>query len=305
MGFWEGVSEITLTEEVPALDSDVQTIGYPMGGDNISVTRGVVSRVDLLDYTFSPIGGARLPVIQVDAAINPGNSGGPVLDPSGRAVGVAFARMQGSAKNIGYVIPGAVALFFVRTYEATGSFVGLCSLGIRTQTLQGSAIRRLHGLKSGGGGVLVANVAPLSQAAAAGLRIGDVLLSVDGVPLEEDASIPFRDGERIGFDFLVTRKAAGEALALCISRVCENTGSSSSDTFVDPSSHVITLESKAAPLPPLVRNVDAQPSYLVVGGLVFVPLSLPWIEQRFQRLSDAPPDLLTRIDEFKQYEDEE
>lgn len=45
-----------LSEEVPALDADVVAVGYPMGGENLCVTRGVVSRIDLMDYTFSPVG---------------------------------------------------------------------------------------------------------------------------------------------------------------------------------------------------------------------------------------------------------
>lgn len=77
--FWEGVPLLRPTDAVPALQHTVTAIGYPVGGDNLSVTRGVVSRIDLLDYTFvDKVQSERLLVLQIDAAINPDNSGGPV-----------------------------------------------------------------------------------------------------------------------------------------------------------------------------------------------------------------------------------
>ncbi|CAE6961643.1 DEGP9 [Symbiodinium sp. CCMP2592] len=219
-GFWEGLGAIELSEEIPPLDADVLTVGYPMGGENICVTRGVVSRIDLMDYTFSPIGGERQLVIQVDAAINPGNSGGPVLDAQGRAVGVAFAGLRASA-NIGYVIPGAVVHFFLRSLRGTpvGLAKGLCSLGVRLQHAKSPALRRLRGLEEArGDGVLVTDVAPQSPAADAGIQVGDVLLAVDGVPVAEDGTVPLRDMERIGFEFLITRKVVGETMRLQLLR---------------------------------------------------------------------------------------
>jgi hypothetical protein len=50
---------------LPQLDDNVACVGYPMGGDNVCVTRGVVSRIDLLDYTFSNLGDPELLVIQI------------------------------------------------------------------------------------------------------------------------------------------------------------------------------------------------------------------------------------------------
>ncbi|MEY4300579.1 MAG: hypothetical protein RIR25_1815, partial [Verrucomicrobiota bacterium] len=70
---------------IPALESEVSVYGYPIGGDRLSVTRGIVSRVDFQVYTHSAIDSHL--TIQIDAAINPGNSGGPVMQ-AGRVVGV-------------------------------------------------------------------------------------------------------------------------------------------------------------------------------------------------------------------------
>lgn len=103
--FWEDLPLQACIESLPVLQQVVTAIGYPLGGENLCVTRGVVSRIDLLDYTFlNQVAGERLLVLQIDAAINSGNSGGPVFDDEGHVVGVAFAGLD-EADNIGYVIP--------------------------------------------------------------------------------------------------------------------------------------------------------------------------------------------------------
>ena len=66
-------------------------VGYPLGGDNISVTRGVVSRIDVSHEALLRV--------QIDAAINPGNSGGPVFDEAGRVVGVATSHLKARAHD--------------------------------------------------------------------------------------------------------------------------------------------------------------------------------------------------------------
>ena len=78
-------------------------MGYPTGGDNLCVTKGVVSRVD---YEDCPDAWRCRLVIQIDAAVNPGNSGGPALQQDGRCVGVAYQSLKdGSTENIGFIIP--------------------------------------------------------------------------------------------------------------------------------------------------------------------------------------------------------
>ena len=86
---------------VPSLESQVRVIGYPVGGERLSVTRGVVSRIDFQPYSHSRADSHL--IIQIDAAINPGNSGGPCLQ-DGKVVGVAFQGLR-QADNTGYIIP--------------------------------------------------------------------------------------------------------------------------------------------------------------------------------------------------------
>jgi len=79
----------------------VDVVGFPQGGAGISITTGIVSRIDWGEYSHSS---ERNHVVTVDAAINGGNSGGPALSGS-KVVGVAFQSYAGDADNIGFIIP--------------------------------------------------------------------------------------------------------------------------------------------------------------------------------------------------------
>lgn len=118
--------------ELPELHQRVTVIGYPTGGDNVSVTRGVVSRIEPQQYAHSII--HKLLAVQIDAAINSGNSGGPALDQDNNVVGVAFQSLQG-ADNIGYIIPTPVINHFIEDVQKNGKYLGFLRLGIQTQIL--------------------------------------------------------------------------------------------------------------------------------------------------------------------------
>ena len=81
---------------LPDVKDAVMAYGYPTGGSNLSITKGIVSRIEFTSYNF-PVSGLR---IQIDAAINPGNSGGPAV-VGDKMIGLAFSTL-GGAQNIGY-----------------------------------------------------------------------------------------------------------------------------------------------------------------------------------------------------------
>ena len=124
---------------LPKTNSTVQTYGFPMGGSRISVTEGVVSRLQIGPYSHTQADSHLL--VQTDAAINPGNSGGPVIQ-NGKVVGVAFQGMQ-SADNIGYMIPTTVIRHFLKDIEDK-SYDGFGSFGFFD--LSGFAQRCVRGL---------------------------------------------------------------------------------------------------------------------------------------------------------------
>src|SRR5262249_124144 len=87
-------------DSLPSVKDPVLVYGFPTGGTSLSITKGIVSRIEFAGYNY-PMAGLR---IQIDAAINPGNSGGPAV-ANDRMIGLAFSRLGGGAENIGYIIP--------------------------------------------------------------------------------------------------------------------------------------------------------------------------------------------------------
>ncbi|MGB0579764.1 MAG: S1C family serine protease, partial [Limisphaerales bacterium] len=102
--FFDGIEPLDFGE-LPKVRSTVVTYGYPAGGEQISFTRGVVSRIEM--QTYAHIGNRSLLGVQTDAAINPGNSGGPLVNLRGEVVGIntAIASRSGGYAGIGFAIP--------------------------------------------------------------------------------------------------------------------------------------------------------------------------------------------------------
>ncbi len=106
--------------------------GYPQGGSTLSITKGIVSRIEFAGYNEG-ISGVR---IQVDAAINPGNSGGPAL-VDGKMVGLIFSKLT-QADNIGYIIPSEEIDLFLKDV-ADGTYDGKPSMHEALQTFENDA----------------------------------------------------------------------------------------------------------------------------------------------------------------------
>jgi hypothetical protein len=258
--FWEGIPLLQLSTTVPQLDDTVTAVGYPMGGDNVCVTRGVVSRIDLTGYSESE---EKLLVVQIDAAINPGNSGGPVFGKDNLVAGVAFAGIT-LADNIGFVIPHSVVRLFLDNFKKNRQRIQglLPSLGIALQPTDNICLRKQHGLAiDSHNGMVVVSVSERMPAGRV-VEKGDVLLKVDGHEIGEDGTVKFRGHERLPHEYLVTRRPVGDMIELELMRKGET----------------ITREVALVVKPRLVPatdGLDAFPSYLIVGGLVFMPLTAP------------------------------
>jgi len=97
---------------MPAILDDVLVFGFPEGGESISVTKGIISRIEVTRYTHSLLD---MLALQIDAAINSGNSGGPIIK-NGKIVGVAMQSMK-DAENIGYVIPTPIIDHFLKDLD--------------------------------------------------------------------------------------------------------------------------------------------------------------------------------------------
>ncbi|MBT8037019.1 MAG: trypsin-like peptidase domain-containing protein [Verrucomicrobiae bacterium] len=237
---------------VPKLESQVRVIGYPVGGNRISVTRGVVSRIDFNTYSHSR--SDQHLVVQIDAAINPGNSGGPVLQ-NGKVAGVAFQGLR-SADNTGYMIPTPVVKRFLKDIE-DGHYDQYVDLGINSFPMFNPAMRKKFGLDQNSPGVLVASVTPDGPCDGV-LKNNDILTAINGNAVDAAGNILI-DGEKVNMNEIVERKFSGDSIQLNIIRAGK------------PLSVSCTLK----PFPPsrmYAAQYGVKPRFTTFAGLVLQPL---------------------------------
>ena len=237
---------------VPALESQVRVIGYPIGGERLSVTRGVVSRIDFQAYSHSRADSHL--IVQIDAAINPGNSGGPVVQ-DGKVVGVAFQGLR-QADNTGYIIPTPVIQRFLKDI-GDGKYDSYVDLGTSNFPLHNPAMRKALGLPDDGMGVLITNVVATSSSDGI-LKPGDVLLSLDGKPVDSAGMITI-DGENVDLNEIVERKFTGDKVAVRFRR--------------DGAWNDVEITLKPLTWSRMYAiEYEKPPRYMVFAGLVFQPL---------------------------------
>ena len=264
--FFEGLEPLTIGD-LPKVRSTVITYGYPAGGEQISYTRGVVSRVELQNYVHA--GNRSLLGVQTDAAINPGNSGGPVIQ-DGLVVGVAFQGAPG-LENTGFFIPPQVIDHFLKDIQ-DGTYHGFPYAGIRTVALQNPAYRQALKLSPQGPGARIDALLPFSGAKGI-LEEDDVILKIGDYEVGSDATILY-DGNRLHMTAALHGAQHGDKVTMKIWRKGQE---------------------KEVQVPMLINDqekmvsnqYDTLPRYFVYGGLVFTPLSLDYLKTFGRNWSDA------------------
>jgi len=245
---------------IPELESTVSAYGYPIGGERMSVTTGIVSRIDFQLYTHSSID--QHLAIQISAQINPGNSGGPVMQKA-KVVGVAFQGYSGDvAQGVAYIVPTPVINRFLKDVN-DGRYDGYVDLGLTYAKLQNPAQRKFLGLKDDGRGVLVETVVEAGPCAKL-LKPGDVLLSIDNHAIASDGNVEL-EGDHVEMPEVVERKFKHDNVKFEIWRDKQ------------PTSGSVQLDS----VPPYLmqsHRYDVRPRYVLYGGLIFQPLSLDLLE---------------------------
>ena len=248
---------ISSSNTIPELRSKVNVVGYPVGGDRVSVTEGVVSRFDMVRYSHS---GRYAASLTVDSPINAGNSGGPIVDPNTNLiVGVAFQKLVGNGiENQGYGVPPYLISRFLKGFDERQYMRNeLSSLGIAIQSLESAALRRF--LKAESGGVLV------NWSRNSCLKQNDVIVKVDGNIVDNNGLISFL-GRRIHFSALVHGKFCEETVEIDVLR----------DGQIVTVNALLMRSTAIDLVPPLAYGV--KPEYLVTGGLVFQPLSVDYLQ---------------------------
>jgi S1-C subfamily serine protease len=256
--FFDGTRPLE-TGGIPDIESAVSVYGYPLGGERLGVTRGVVSRIDFDTYTHSAVDSHL--VIQIDAAINPGNSGGPVLQ-NGKLVGVAFQGYSGDvAQNVGFMIPSPVINRFLKDISK-GSYTGYTDLSMAYRPVENDASRRALGLTDPDHGVLVTDVHEKGSSFGHLIK-GDILLSIDGHPIASNGRVEI-DGQSVDLSEIVERKFSGDSVSFSILR----DGKSAEVSFPLQGTWPFHMQS---------NSYDEKPRYLLHGGLLFQPLDRNFI----------------------------
>lgn len=257
--------------EIPALRDRVSVVGYPVGGEEISITEGVVSRIEVQRYSHSQ---RRLLAVTVDAAINSGNSGGPVFK-DGKIIGVAFQTLSG-AENIGELVPASIIRWFLSGVES-GRVPRIPGIGITTQNLENPFLRARLAIAPGESGVLVISV-EYGGSAWGVLREGDALLSIAGHPIANNGSIRYLDRIRTSYTVLLGDAYVGDSIDVTVLR------EGARQTLT------LTLQPVVHLVPP--KRYDYVPQHFIYGGLVFQSLSRDflgtWSKWRYR----APPELV-------------
>jgi S1-C subfamily serine protease len=283
--FFEGAGTLEFGE-LPKTQQEILVYGFPLGGDTLSTTKGVVSRIEHQTYAHSS---CSFLACQIDAAINPGNSGGPAVI-SNRIVGVA---MQGisQAENIGYIVPVPIIQHFLKDLE-DGRYDGFPSLGVVMQGMENVDLKRRYGMEPKETGMLVVRTVRGSPAEGV-LRVGDVLMSVDGHPVADDGTVEFRGRERTGVSYFVQAHQVGDPLPLEVLRDGQR---KSLNVMLNRS-----LEKDW-----LIPNeqYDVLPRYFIYGGLVFCPLTLDLLKSWGPNWFDQAPEELVAMMQFNFVTDE-
>ena len=261
-GFFDNLTPLAFGT-LPAALQEVSVYGYPIGGKSLSITKGILSRVEQQVYAHA---GAYLLAGQIDAAINPGNSGGPVI-VDGKIVGVVMqASSGGRAENLGYFVPPSM-ITHVLTDAEDSIYDGFPDLGFRIQNLDSPSAKTSYGLNTDQSGVLVIQVFDGSPASGI-LKKGDVILKIDEFDIAEDGSIKIANDQMTNFKHAIDLHDIGDQVKIEYSRLgIRNT---------------VTLDAK-----PASRNYslvpgekfDEVPKYIIFGGVVFVPLNMNLIKR--------------------------
>ena len=248
--FFEGTKALKLGN-IPHRQEGVAVYGYPEGGNEISITQGIISRIDHTLYVYSNFD---LLTLQIDAAINAGNSGGPALNEAGDIVGIAMQKIDDS-DNIGYIIPSEIIQHFLDDIK-DGVYDGFPDDGLYIQSMENKNLRKYYGMKKRTG-VLVTRVVKGSSCDGY-IKLGDVLLAIDDVKVANDLTIPMQGSGRVSANYLIRKHQIGEKLKMKILR-------KGREVVED-----IPLRGEKLLIP---YEHGKRPRYTIFGGMIFMPLT--------------------------------
>jgi S1-C subfamily serine protease len=252
--FFDSHPPLARAKVLPEIKDAVMAYGYPEGGTSLSITRGIVSRIEFAPYNAS-VAGLR---IQIDAAINPGNSGGPAV-AGDKMIGLAFST-YGGADNIGYIIPCEEIELFLEDI-ADGHYGGKPAMFDELQTLETPALRPFLKLDKSVEGIIVHQ--PFSRDATYPLKEWDVITRIGDVRVDNQGMIKAGSNLRVRFAYMIQKIAKNGKVPLTVVRAGKE----------------VQVELPVMPDRPMVvpSLEGGYPSYFVYGPLVFSGASAEFI----------------------------
>jgi hypothetical protein len=274
-------------KELPKAQDNVEVYGFPVGGDDLSVTKGVVSRIGYGTYVdFRP--GV---MIQVSAAINPGNSGGPAV-VGGKLAGVVFSRLLG-AENIGYIIPyEEVEYFLGHLKDGRAEAKPIEATGTEFQRLESEPLRRMLKLNKEVKGVLVHP--PVRHDANFPLQEFDIVTKIGDYNVDNLGMVRLENDLLAPLTAAVPKASRDRSVSLTILR--------------GGKTQVIALPTTTRDNR-LIRDYQGEaPSYFIHGPLVFSPVRLDaiaWYTRLNPDLYSSNSPMLNRRMDREQFPGEE
>ncbi len=274
---------------LPEVKDTVMAYGFPVGGSSLSITKGIVSRIEFTRYNY-PVSGLR---IQIDAAINPGNSGGPAI-VDGKMIGLAFSHL-GKAQNIGYIIPCEEVEIFLQDI-ADGVYDGKPALFDELQTLENPALRTFLKLDKEVTGIVVHE--PSDAGAPYPLRKWDVITRIGDNIVDNQGMVRLNKNLRVHFRYFIQKISKKGRVPLTVVR----------------GGKTLSVDVPVAVTSPLlIPSLNgAYPSFFVYGPLVFSKATLEYVgrftssaSNVFAALSIAGSPLATRLGDTPAFDGEE
>jgi S1-C subfamily serine protease len=286
--FFEKYPALPRAEKLPKIQDDVVVYGFPVGGTDLSVTKGTISRIEFGRYYQQGHG----LIIQVSAPINPGNSGGPAV-VGDKMIGIVFSRLR-EQQNIGYVIPNEeIDLFFDRVKDGRYEGKPTETAGTEFQRCENKALRSFLKLDDDATGVLV--IPPSQPPDNYTLREFDLLTKIGPYEIDNDGMVQLPNDLRVAFYSTIVKLAKDNAVPVTVIRKGK------------------TIETSLA-----VSNVDnrlvrayyhgEKPSYFIHGPLVFSPVradAIAWYARARPDLDSVQSPLFTRFTDRARFTGEE
>ncbi|XP_058198640.1 protease Do-like 9 [Rhododendron vialii] len=268
--FWNQVKPVEFGD-MPSPGDKVIIDRLRKGGAKPLVTACVLGS-GMTRYSFW---GTKLLAFRINVGRRGATLSGPAFDERGKCVGL---QLQYQGYKSGDFVPAEVIKHFIQDYDKNGAYTGLPLLGIKWQEMENPYLRMLMKMEHDEQGVLITEVSP-NYPESVVLKPNDVILSIDGININNDGTVPFLRGQRIEFSYLIGKKYVGDKIVIKVRR-----GSEICEFTTELATHKQFVSA----------NIIGRPlRYYIIGGFVFTTLSFPCMrvmDDRYYIDNERPDD---------------